>query len=345
MKTTDVSFDLPQELIAQHPSRTRGDSRLMLLERTTGRVRHHTIHDLPRLLPPGAVMVFNDSRVRKARLYARPEHLTEAREFLLVRDVAPDLPGSCWEAMTRRPGRLRSGTRVRFPADRAAEVIGHREMFVLLRFEHPLNEEYFAAHGHVPLPPYISREDDTDDEQRYQTVYAREPGSVAAPTAGLHFTPQLLDRIAAEGVTLEWVRLHVGIGTFLPVRVDDLDDHRMHEEECELDGAVAERLNAVRAAGRPLVAVGTTTVRTLEAAFDHELGRLVGFRGTTDLFIRPGHRFGAVDAMFTNFHTPRSTLLMLVSAFAGREQVLSAYRQAVEQRYRFFSYGDAMLIL
>ncbi len=348
MKTTDFSFSLPDELIAQHPSDTRGGSRLMVLDRETGAIEHRSVADLPELLPRDTIMVFNDSRVRKARLYGAVGPGQE-REFLLVREVATEVAqtagGSTWEAMTRKPRKIRVGSPVVFPGNRKATVTGHHEMFVSLAFEEQLDEDYFVAHGHVPLPPYIDREDEGEDEERYQTVYAREPGSVAAPTAGLHFTPALLSRLEEKGIEIEWVRLHVGIGTFLPVRVENVDEHEMHEEACELTLETAARLNAARRNGKRLLAVGTTSVRTLESAWNPEAGELQAFRGATRLFIRPGYEFGAVDALFTNFHTPHSTLLMLVSAFAGRENVLSAYETAVTERYRFFSYGDAMLIL
>ncbi len=300
--------------------------------------------DLPDLVAPGTVMVFNDSRVRKARLLARPGDGGAEREFLMIREIPDETGAPTWEAMTRKPGRLRTGTRVRFPGDRTGVVTGHRGSLVHVSFEMKLDEEYFATYGHVPLPPYISRDDEREDEARYQTVYAREPGSVAAPTAGLHFTQEILDRLSARGVAIEWVRLHVGIGTFLPVRVEDVDAHEMHEETCELAPAVADRLNEARAAERKVLAVGTTSVRTLESAWDADRDCVVGFSGETRLFIRPGYRFRVVDSLFTNFHTPRSTLLMLVSAFAGRERILAAYEEAVRRRYRFFSYGDAMLI-
>lgn len=359
MKTTDFSFDLPDELIAQHPSDRRGESRLMVVDRESGEISHRMVAELPEILSPQTVMVFNDSRVRKARLYGRRVSSApgKPREFLLVRELSTEAAATAaaggtgvrararWEAMTKRPSKLREGSRIAFPGGRTARVVGHREMFVHLEFDEPLDESYFAEYGHVPLPPYIDRDDEAEDEERYQTVYAREPGSVAAPTAGLHFTPGLLERLEAAGVGIEWVRLHVGIGTFLPVRVEDLDEHRMHEERCELTPQTAERLNAERAAGNRLLAVGTTSVRTLESAWNPHTGRLEPFAGETDLFIRPGHRFGAVDTLFTNFHTPRSTLLMLVSAFATRELILRAYREAVGERYRFFSYGDAMLIV
>jgi S-adenosylmethionine:tRNA ribosyltransferase-isomerase len=349
MNRTDFSFDLPPRLIAQHPADSRSDARLLLVRRNDGVAGHHRVSELPQLLPElfaqGVVMVFNDSRVRKARLYGRLDG--EEREFLLVADesVRREQPaGTLWKAMSRKVRRLGEGALIEFPASVRARVRGIESGLVLLQFEQPLTEEYFQTCGHVPLPPYIDRKDAVEDERRYQTVYAREPGSVAAPTAGLHFTTELLEQIRASGVSTEWVRLHVGIGTFLPVRVDSIEDHVMHAEECELTAEVAERLMDARSAGKRILAVGTTTVRTLESAWDRSTGTLKPFRGPTQLFITPGYEFGAVDALFTNFHTPESTLLMLVSAFAGRETILSAYQEAVSREYRFFSYGDATLL-
>ena len=351
MKRTDFSFDLPEKLIAQTPADAREQARLLLIQRGRGVAGHHSVSDLPsllpRLFPGGVVMVFNDSRVRKARLYGVPSGSERHVEFLLVQDVSAGhggTSGTHWKAMTNRTRRLKPETRISFPGDAAASVTAIEGGFVVLRFERPLTEDYFTTHGHVPLPPYIDRSDAPEDEQRYQTVYAKEPGSVAAPTAGLHFSESLLAELQESGVQMEWVRLHVGIGTFLPVRVESIEDHTMHEEECELTPEVAERLMAARAAGKTLLAVGTTTVRTLESAWDARRQRLRPFRGATDLFITPGYEFGAVDALFTNFHTPESTLLMLVSAFAGRETVLDSYREAVSREYRFFSYGDATLL-
>ena len=342
MNTSDFSFSLPDHLIAQHPAADRDGARLLHLDRESGRISHHLVRDLPQLLDPSAVMVFNDSRVRKARLIAEPAG-RGPREFLLVRRSASG-GFEEWSAMTSRSRQLRLGTPVTFPGGRQAEVAGRDGELVVLRFDAPLDEPYFAAHGHVPLPPYISRADETDDERRYQTVYAREPGSVAAPTAGLHFTEELLARLDERGIERTLVRLHVGIGTFLPVRVARVEDHVMHEEECEITQACADRINQARSAGRRILAVGTTSVRTLESAVDERTGLVRAFRGRTRLFITPGYRYRVVDALFTNFHTPESTLLMLVCAFAGREPVLDAYRTAVAHEYRFFSYGDAMLI-
>lgn len=351
MNRTDFSFDLPERLIAQHPADTRENARLLAIKRNAGISGHHTVSQLPALLaelfPNGVVMVFNDSRVRKARIYGTAHGSSREIEFLLVKDTsgpAGGEPGRIWKAMSNRTRRLKPNVELRFPGDARATVTGVEDGLVVLRFDRPLHERYFAEHGHVPLPPYINRDDAPEDEERYQTVYAKEPGSVAAPTAGLHFTDELLAALRESGVVMEWVRLHVGIGTFLPVRVESIEDHTMHEEECELTPEVAGRLMGARASGKTLLAVGTTTVRTLESAWDDNEQRLVPFRGPTDLFITPGYRFGAIDALFTNFHTPESTLLMLVSAFAGRQTILDAYREAVEWEYRFFSYGDATLL-
>jgi S-adenosylmethionine:tRNA ribosyltransferase-isomerase len=351
MKRTDFSFELPPELIAQHPSDSREKARLLAIRRHSGITGHHTVSELPRLLselfPDGVVMVFNDSRVRKARLYATTSAGDREIEFLLVKDLSfasGETSGRVWQAMSNRTRRLKPGTALLFAGKTSAEVRSVENGLVTVEFAAPLTEAYFSQHGHVPLPPYIDRDDAPDDEERYQTVYANEPGSVAAPTAGLHFTKELLAELREAGVQMEWVRLHVGMGTFLPVRVEQLEDHTMHEEECELTSDVAGRVMEARALGKTILAVGTTTVRTLESAWDRQTETLVPFRGATDLFITPGYEFGAVDAMFTNFHTPESTLLMLVSAFAGHQTMLSAYREAVENRYRFFSYGDATLL-
>jgi S-adenosylmethionine:tRNA ribosyltransferase-isomerase len=245
--------------------------------------------------------------------------------------------------MTTRPGRLHDGSVVVFPGGREAIVMGHGRQTVLLRFEPALDEAYFIEYGHVPLPPYIRREDAPEDETRYQTVYAAEPGSVAAPTAGLHLTAGLMAEIEKRGIPIVPVTLHVGMGTFLPVRSDEIDEHVMHSEEYEIPAESAAAINGALDAGRPVVAVGTTSVRTLEGAWRG--GRVAAERASTDLFIRPGYEFRVVSGMLTNFHTPESTLLMLVCAFAGRDEVLAAYAEAVRERYRFFSYGDATLIL
>ena len=297
--------------------------------------------ELPALLPENALLVVNDSRVRKARMCARTENSGE-REFLFLR--REDDEGEIWTAMAKRPSQLKLASTLTFPGGVTGTVEGHADQCVSMRFPTPLTEEFFEQHGHVPLPPYIRREDEAVDVERYQTVYASQPGSVAAPTAGLHLTTALLAEMASHGVETARVTLHVGLGTFLPVRSANIADHVMHSEVYEVSEFAAEQVNAALREARPIIAVGTTSVRTLEAAYESLSGRVSPGEGATDLFITPGYQFSVVSGMLTNFHTPESTLLMLVSSFAGREQVLDAYNDAIKLRYRFFSYGDGMLI-
>lgn len=337
MRTTDFSFRLPEELIAQTPSERRGESRLLVLERGSGGLTHSAVRDIAEFVPSGAVMVFNDSRVRRARLYTETPAGGKV-EVLLLRREGPAL----WAALTTRMAKLTPGKRLELPEGVEAEVVEARPDERVFRFSKEIDDDYLERNGHLPLPPYIRREDAPADAERYQTVYAREHGSSAAPTAGLHFTREILAGLEAAGVELRFVTLHVGLGTFLPVRAEEIEDHRMHREEYSIPAATADAVNAAKREGRPVVAVGTTSVRTLESAWTDE--GLPAASGSTNIFIYPGYRFKAVDMMFTNFHTPESTLLMLVSAFAGRERVLAAYEEAVRERYRFFSYGDAMLI-
>ena len=338
MKTTDFRFDLPEELVAQEPPARRGESRLMVLDRSGSAVVHAEIRDLASFIPPGAVMVFNDSRVRRARLFAATETGGKV-ELLLLR---PEGDGR-WAALTTRMAKQTVGRQLLLPEGVVATVVEERPDERVVSFSVEPDDAYLERNGHLPLPPYIRRADTVYDAERYQTVYAREHGSAAAPTAGLHFTPEILDGLRYEGVDLRFVTLHVGLGTFMPVREATVERHRMHEESYEVPADTARAVNAARADGRPVIAVGTTSVRTLESAWTD--GELKAGRGDTDIFIYPGYGFQVVDGMLTNFHTPESTLLMLVSAFAGRERILDAYRQAAEARYRFFSYGDAMLIL
>jgi S-adenosylmethionine:tRNA ribosyltransferase-isomerase len=295
------------------------------------------VSELDRFVPEGAVMVFNDSKVRRARLYATSSGGGKV-EVLLLRREGPAL----WAAMTSRMAKQTPGKVLSLPEGLEAEVLEAREDERLFRFSFDFDEAYLERNGHLPLPPYIRRSDDQEDSERYQTVYARNCGSAAAPTAGLHFTPGLMDRLRARGIELAFVTLHVGLGTFLPVRSESLEDHRMHEESFTISEETAAAVTKAKAEGRPVVAVGTTSVRTLESAWQN--GQLPAGARETNIFIYPGYRFKAVDALFTNFHTPESTLLMLVSAFAGRENILAAYAEAVEKRYRFFSYGDAMFM-
>ncbi len=346
MKTREFSFDLPEELIAQHPPEKRGQSRLMLLGRSSGEVSHHAMGDLPQLLAPGSLLVFNDTKVRRARIYGVPESSAgEAQtevEFLLLDPLEQDTGTSRWRCMVSRSRRQRHGRRYRFPGGAEGEISGVEGQFRIVDFHPAVDDRYLDTYGHVPLPPYIRRQDEADDVDRYQTVYARETGSAAAPTAGLHFTPELLSALETSGFQSCFVTLHVGLGTFLPVRSDEIAGHKMHTERFHISPQTAAQIERAHTEGRPVTAVGTTSVRTLESAWTGS-SLATGWQ-ETDIFIYPGYRFGIVDTIFTNFHTPESTLLMLVSAFAGKARVLSAYRQAVEGRYRFFSYGDAMLI-
>lgn len=350
MRTKSFSFELPPELIAQFPSERRDDARLMLLGRGDGTTSHHTVRDLPRLLPRNSLLVLNNSRVRKARLFATRSDSGSVLELLFVERLGERR----WLVSVNKSKRQRVGVQYDMPGGLAARVVEQRNPYRVVETSQVLGEEYFEQHGHVPLPPYIRREDRPLDESRYQTVFARHLGSVAAPTAGLHLTEQLLGELRANGHEIAYVTLHVGLGTFLPVRSEHVEEHVMHKEHYAISKETASTVNRALREARPVVAVGTTTVRALEsAALDasrSSAGEETGVEGVvdgefdTELFIRPGFRFRIVTSMFTNFHTPESSLLMLVAAFAGRERILSAYAEAVNERYRFFSYGDAMLI-
>ncbi len=355
MRTADFDYDLPPELIAQTPVEPRDAARLMVVDRSTGELAHRRFRNLPEYLRPGDLLVFNESRVIPARLFARKP--TGGRvEVLLLRPRSETV----WEVLVRGR-RVRTGLRLAIlegpegePAGAEAEVVeeGERGLRVL-RFDQPvlpLAEQV----GQVPLPPYIH--EPLRDPERYQTVFARTPGSAAAPTAGLHFTPELLHRLREMGVRMAFVTLHVGLDTFQPVREERVEDHRMHTEYCSLRPEVAEQINRTRLEGGRIVAVGTTSVRVLETAARRAAEGLpegaccgwqtvAAFEGNTDLFIYPGFRFRVVDVLITNFHLPRSTLLMLVAAFCGKELMDRAYQEAIRLRYRFYSFGDAMLIL
>jgi S-adenosylmethionine:tRNA ribosyltransferase-isomerase len=341
-RTADYDYELPPDRIAQVPLAQRDDSRLMVVHRETGAIEHRRFRDLPALFEPGDVIVLNTTRVLRARLLGRRASGAPA-EVLLLRPVEGD---EVWEAMVSPGGKLRPGRTVHiadgFDVD-VLEMTERRTRLVRLRANEPVRDA-IARHGHVPLPPYIARADEAADASRYQTVFAREEGSVAAPTAGLHFTDAVLSELAAKGVARAEVLLHVGAGTFKPVEVEDPAEHDMHEEWFQVTREAAETINAARARGGKVWAVGTTSARTLESAAD-ESGVIHAQSGETRLFIRPGYRFRAVDKLITNFHLPRSTLLMLVAAFAGYELTMQAYRTAVEDGYRFYSYGDAMAIV
>lgn len=335
MKRTDFHYELPPTLIAQHPLAERSASRLLCLG--AGGIVDRRFRELPSLLAPGDLLVFNDTRVVPARLYGHKE-TGGAVEFLVERVL--DAHTALVHARASKP--WRSGMRVSFADGVEARVLDREGELLRVEFTGMPLLDFLDAHGHVPLPPYIARDDAAEDRERYQTVYARVPGAVAAPTAGLHFDEPLLAELDRQGVRRAAVTLHVGAGTFQPVREDEILDHKMHSERVEVSESVCAAVEAARRRGGRVVAVGTTAVRSLEAAAAD--GTLKPLSGDTSLFIYPGYRFRVVDAMVTNFHLPESTLLMLVCAFAGRERVLEAYRHAVEQRYRFFSYGDAMFL-
>ncbi len=340
MHTSDFDYRLPPEYIAQHPAEPRDASRLLVLHRADGRIEHRRFRDIGAYLRPGDVLVINQTRVIPARLYARKIPTGGKAEILLLRRE----DAHTWEALIGGK-RLGEGKRLQVIDGPQAEIIAVLEgARRLVRFSEPI-EGHFPAAGHVPLPPYITAP--LEDPERYQTVYARRAGSVAAPTAGLHFTPRLLERLQAQGVALAHVTLHVGLDTFAPVTEETPQEHKIHTEWCQVTPQAAERINRARREGGRIVAVGTTSVRTLESAARLAAsGEAVApFEGATDLFILPGYTFRAVDAMITNFHLPKSTLLMLVSAFAGRERILQTYEIAKQENYRFYSFGDAMLIV
>ena len=338
MLRQDFDFDLPEELIAQHPAPERDASRLLLLDGASGEYADRRFGDILTLVHPGDLLVFNDTRVIPARLFARKE--TGGRVEILVERLLDG--GKCLAHVQASKTPRQDGLLI-LDDGVALRVCGRRDdLFELESASGQSLPEVLKQHGHTPLPPYIRRSDDLLDAERYQTVYASHPGAVAAPTAGLHFTHALIEDLQSKGVLCAYATLHVGAGTFQPVREEAIENHRMHSEWFEVSTAVCEQVNAAKQAGNRVIAVGTTSVRCLEAATVD--GCLQPFQGETDIFIYPGFEFRAVDAMITNFHLPGSTLLLLVCAFAGRENILRAYRHAVAANYRFFSYGDAMFI-
>ena len=339
MKKSDFSFDLPEELIAQTPMEQRDASRLLCLDKQTGAVEHRHFYDLPDLLREGDCLVLNNSRVLPARLIGiRPTG--GAVELVLLRDLG----GNRWECLSRPGRKTKPGQRILFGEGELQAVVeetvsgGNR----IVRFDYEgIFLEVLERLGRMPLPPYIRQE--LKDPERYQTVYSKELGSAAAPTAGLHFTKELLETVRNQGVLTEFVTLHVGLGTFRPVKEEEIENHEMHSEYCIIPPETAEAVNRTRKNGGRIIAVGTTSCRTLES-FAKEDGTLEASSGWTNIFIYPGYRFKCIDALITNFHLPESTLIMLVSALAGRENILNAYRIAVSEKYRFFSFGDAMMI-
>jgi S-adenosylmethionine:tRNA ribosyltransferase-isomerase len=364
MRTSDFYFELPDILVAQYPAQERGESRLMLLDRVTGARSGRMVSELPEILcgqrflsPLGEkpLLVFNDTKVRKARLVGKSESGVLVEFLLLEKTDANYKPHSplptpqslIWKVMAKRSRRRKQGSVYVFYDSEGVEIAKAAlscidEGCLILEFDRVIDDDWLEKYGHIPLPPYIKRKDDAEDARRYQTVYAKQTGSAAAPTAGLHFTSEILNRLAACGIESVFITLHVGLGTFLPVRSKNIEDHIMHSETYKIDEWSAVKIEEAKAAGRKIVAVGTTSVRTLESAWSD--GKLNRGQGSTSIFIYPPYNFKVADALFTNFHTPESTLLMLVCAFAGKELILESYAQAIRENYRFFSYGDAMLI-
>ena len=340
LKTSDFYFDLPEELIAQDPLEDRSSSRLLMLDKNTGETSHHIFKEVIDYLNPGDCLVLNNTKVIPARLLGVKEDTGAAVEVLLLKRKEGDV----WETLVKPGKKCRPGARLSFgDGILKAEVLevveeGNR----LIHFEYEgIWEEVLDSLGEMPLPPYITHK--LQDKNRYQTVYAKYEGSAAAPTAGLHFTPELLQQIAEKGVDIAYVTLHVGLGTFRPVKVDNILEHHMHSEYYQISQEAADKINRAKDNGHRVICVGTTSTRTVESAAD-ENGRLQECCDNTEIFIYPGYKFKVLDALITNFHLPESTLVMLVSALAGRENVLAAYKEAVEERYRFFSFGDAMII-
>ncbi|HEX7324613.1 MAG TPA: tRNA preQ1(34) S-adenosylmethionine ribosyltransferase-isomerase QueA [Rhodanobacteraceae bacterium] len=339
MKKSDFNYDLPVELIAQEPLPERSASRLLVLDTPHQMLSDRIFHDLPELLAPGDLLVFNDTRVLPARLFGHKQ--TGGAVEVMLERITGTHTAVAMLGVSKKP---HEGDLIELEGGTPVRVTGREGQFFQLKFEcaEPL-EKLLLKIGHMPLPPYIQRPDDARDNELYQTVYAKHPGAVAAPTAGLHFDEKLLDKLRARGVDFGYVTLHVGAGTFQPVRAENIEDHEMHREWLNVGAELVEKIRRTRAHGGRVVAVGTTVVRSLEAARGGG-DAVEPFAGETDIFIFPGYRIASIDGLITNFHLPESTLVMLVAAFAGREFVLNAYKHAVEQRYRFYSYGDAMLV-
>ena len=340
MKTSDFYYDLPEELIAQDPLENRSDSRLMVLDKKTGAVSHHIFREIVNYLNPGDCLVINDTKVIPARLIGEKEGTGAKIEVLLLKRKTGDV----WETLVKPGRKAKPGTRIRFGGGllvgEVIDIVDEGNRLIKFEFE-GIFEEILDQLGQMPLPPYITHQ--LKDKDRYNTVYATHSGSAAAPTAGLHFTPELLKTIEEKGIDIARVTLHVGLGTFRPVKVDDVENHHMHSEFYMIDEEAAEKINRAKENGKRVICVGTTSCRTIESAAD-ENGRLKPCSGWTEIFIYPGYQFKILDCLITNFHLPESTLIMLVSALAGKEHVLAAYEEAVKERYRFFSFGDAMFI-
>lgn len=341
MKLSEFNFSLPEKLIAKYPTQQRSASRLMHLHGPTGTVSHRMFTDMLELVDEGDLLIFNNTRVIPARL--KGKKATGGQVEVLVERILPDDTVLAHVRASKAP---KPGAGLVLEEHVNVTVIGRQDALFHLQFEHDQSVlSLLEAYGHMPLPPYIDRPDETSDKERYQTVYNQKPGAVAAPTAGLHFDDAILTALRNKGVTLGFVTLHVGAGTFQPVRVDNILEHQMHAEYAEVDEAVVEAVLRTKAAGKRVIAVGTTSVRSIESAAKAAEQELIApFFADTDIFIYPGFNFKVIDAMFTNFHLPESTLMMLISAFAGRDNVMNAYQQAIDNDYRFFSYGDSMFI-
>lgn len=341
MKRQDFYFDLPQELIAQDPLEDRSGSRLLVLDKESGDVSHHTFREIVDYLEPGDCLVLNDTKVIPARLIGSKIGTDAKIEILLLKRKENDI----WETLVKPGKKAKPGTKISFGdgllVGEVVDIVEEGNRLVKFHYE-GIFEEILDQLGQMPLPPYITHQ--LEDKNRYQTVYAKHSGSAAAPTAGLHFTPELLEKIEKKGIDIAKVTLHVGLGTFRPVKVDDILEHHMHSEFYRIEQSEADKINRAKETGHRVICVGTTSCRTIESAAD-ENGKLRECSGWTEIFIYPGYQFKVLDCLLTNFHLPESTLIMLVSALAGREHVLAAYEEAVKERYRFFSFGDAMMIL
>jgi S-adenosylmethionine:tRNA ribosyltransferase-isomerase len=349
MRTEEFDYSLPSSLIAQYPSPQRGDSRLMVLRRTQGIIEHRDFRDILEYFHPGDLLVMNNTRVLPARLFGKKESRADLSkgdgncEFLLI----PPLNGNngIWEVLIKRAKKIKEGTRIQFEKGLFGEVKGIKNGKGKIRFDgHGEVIEILQKIGHIPLPPYIKRKDELSDKDRYQTIYAERDGSIAAPTAGLHFTHSLIRSLRDQGIIITMITLHIGIGTFAPEKVKNIEDHAMEPEWIEISEKAVKEIEKTKQKGRRVVAVGTTTTKTLES-FADSAGRVKPGNSLSSLLISPPYRFRVVDALITNFHLPKSTLIMLTSAFAGKDLLMKAYREAIDKKYRFYSYGDAMLIL
>ncbi|MDA3809673.1 MAG: tRNA preQ1(34) S-adenosylmethionine ribosyltransferase-isomerase QueA [Spirochaetaceae bacterium] len=339
MKIRDFSFELPDELIAQYPPEVRGTSKLLVLDPKNNSIKHLNMQDFSELIDDNTLVVFNNSKVRKARLYGHSSETGGKVEFFLLEKKEKN----CWVCMVSKAKKQKIGKKYDFSGNVHGVILDESSTNIrMIQFDCDIDDDYLEINAHIPLPPYIKRDDEDLDSERYQSIFSKITGSVAAPTASLHFTEAILDKIRKKGADITYVTLHVGLGTFAPVRAENLLDHEMHKEEFFVSDETAEKVEKAYKIGRKILAVGTTSIRTLESAWND--GKLK--RGTqyTDLFIYPGYKFKVVNQIFTNFHTPESTLLVLVSAFAGKENIERAYKEAIKKKYKFFSYGDAMFL-